>query len=379
MNAQFLKDRPGLSQLCVRGLTREGLCQAAQGRVGTSEQACPCARPPATKPYHHLSRRGLGASLGPARGEPPPPPPVSTDAVGQLWGQRSRQVRGREWTGRRRGGNGLGCWEGGGWGAMLTAAALTCAPSQPWRAGGGAARWGAWPAAARAPPRGYSPRPGTWASRLPAPRPSVRAPTHGREGGVAGVAAAAAAAGRGGPRGRPAAVRPHPRRSGAARPQGARSGSRLAAGAAGLGRGAGRGGACPELPAGGVAARPHALLSRPGSTGRWRRFRGDAGLEAASRELPARPARRQQQTGCLCPGGTPRVAGGASARDQATPTGSGDHGTLPTSRWSRQWGAAPAQGTGESGRLLPKGLGWAGPGPAARSPVDILNPLLDWG
>lgn len=79
------------------------------------------------------------------------------------------------------------------------------------------------------PPRLPAPRSPDLAQPPGSPPPrrarQARLRTHGREGAVA---AAAAAAGRRRPRRPPAAVRPHPRHPGAARPQGARSSSRAA-------------------------------------------------------------------------------------------------------------------------------------------------------
>lgn len=153
--------------------------------------------------------------------------------VGQPLGSGGTS-RGAERTGRRRADGSLTVpglrperCEGG----VTQAAAFTCARGRrPWTAVGGAACQWAWPAAARAGPR---PAPGAYpAARdlgLPAARrPSVSASSvcasaHGWEGAVA---AAAVVAGRGGPRWPPAAVRPHPRRPGAALSQGACSGTR---------------------------------------------------------------------------------------------------------------------------------------------------------
>lgn len=249
--------------------------------------------------------------------------------------------RGAERTGRRRADGSLTVpglrperCEGG----VTQAAAFTCARGRrPWTAVGGAACQWAWPAAARAGPR---PAPGAYpAARdlgLPAARrPSVSASSvcasaHGWEGAVA---AAAVVAGRGGPRWPPAAVRPHPRRPGAALSQGACSGTR-APGAVrrAAGHGAGEPGGeaqsprvCPRpRPAlgsglGRVGSWPHVLLSCPGgSMGRRRRFPGAAVLET---EVPGTPRSQSlSQQGCgpgvvsLLPGCNPWTPQAPSGR-----------------------------------------------------------------
>lgn len=137
-----------------------------------------------------------------------------SDQEGLLWGRADRKGKGGS--------------EPGAWAARVTQQPrLSPALGAGWR-------WAGHPAvgvasADRSPPRVPTPRSPELA-RPPGCQPPRRARrarlrTHGREGAVA---AAAAAAGRRRPRRPPAAVRPHPRYPGAARPQGARSSSRAA-------------------------------------------------------------------------------------------------------------------------------------------------------
>ncbi|XP_070107330.1 ectonucleoside triphosphate diphosphohydrolase 2 isoform X2 [Equus caballus] len=154
---------------------------------------------------------------------------------------------------------------------------------------------------ASAPPREPTPLPPD--RGLPAPRrPSVnastaRAPIHGQEGPVA---AAAVVAGRGGPRRPPAAVRPHPRRLGAALPQGARSGVPAPGAVRGAaGPGCAREAALDPYPRSGPGpagwsprprehrSRPRALCSPPGPPGGSGASWATRCWRPKSRELPA--------------------------------------------------------------------------------------------
>lgn len=325
----------------------------------------PSLLPPRTKPHLDPSRRGefSGSCL---RGTPCPD--TGRPALGvrgdESWAER---------TGRRRADGSLkvpglrpGRCEGGGdsgrsFHLRSREAAL--------EGGGRSGRQWAWPAVARAGPR---PAPGAYPVArdlgLPAARrpsvsaSSVRASTHGCEGAVA---AAAVVAGRGGARWPPAAVRPHPRRPGAALSQGACSGTPAPCAvrrAAGHGAGEPGGEArslrgCPRpQPAlgsglGRVGSRPLVLLSCPGPTGRRQSFRGAAVLET---EVPGTPWSRSLSRhgrgpgvvsllpGCnpwtpQAPGrsGTGVAPGGASlgVGTRLCASGAGAQGTCPTCPW----------------------------------------------
>lgn len=142
--------------------------------------------------------------------------------------------------------------------------------SQPWRAVGGAARQWAGPAVAGAglgPAPGAYPAAGTSPPGSPPPLRQHLVCPRATDGQERVAAAAAVAAGRGGPHRPPAAVCLHPRRPGAAHPQGACSGTQRVPGSSGPGPGAGgeapnprRARLCPS----GCPRPPHALRSQLG-------------------------------------------------------------------------------------------------------------------
>lgn len=280
--------------------------------------------------------------------------------------------------------------------------------------GGGAGRpWGRgqpWMVPASAPPREPTPLPPD--RGLPAPRrPSVnastaRAPIHGQEGPVA---AAAVVAGRGGPRRPPAAVRPHPRRLGAALPQGARSGVPAPGAVRGAaGPGCAREAALDPYPRSGPGpagwsprprehrSRPRALCSPPGPPGGSGASWATRCWRPKSRELPAYGPCHGCGLGAVSslPGrslGAPYAAAGHAPSKPVRPpgahrlrvrlrwgsTGAGAQGTLPTSSVAQTVRALPLRGAwrGQPGLVL-KQLGWARPDFRLTQPPGVrLAPL----
>lgn len=221
---------PHLSPWCWgRDLSVSPCCAASQVWASGSwpgPAPSPHARPPAPHPGARRYSQGDGWGLSRSC-------QVGTPTSHRQTLSRKYQGLGHRWEVSRRGCAGRK-GEGGPSPPVLrlgrrgesAAASLTCARGGPGGGrGGSSVRQGAWPAVDRARPR---PAPGAYGA-APGPRPpgsppplrqrlAARATAHGREDAAAAVAVAA---GRGGPRGPPAAVHPHPRRPGAARPQGA--------------------------------------------------------------------------------------------------------------------------------------------------------------
>lgn len=220
-------------------------------------------------------------------------------------------------------------------------------------------RWAGRPAvgvasADRSPPRVPTPRSPDLV-RPPGSPPPLRARrarlrTHGREGAVA---AATAAAGRRRPRRPPAAVRPHPRHPGAARPQGARSSSRAARRSP---RGAWiePGSAAPACQPG-----PRALRSRPSRVGSGPLSRAPAPAQGAAAALPGDAVPEADTPGSL-------VAAPAAELSQ-----SGQRGVSPHPQGARDV-AGPAPPAHSASLGVWPGWGATGAGPRDPSPTSPL-------